>query len=159
ATDKFDYAPGETATIAGSGFRSGETVTLQVVHTDNTPPGGAGHDPFTVTADSSGHIAASWHVDADDSLGSSFLLNAKGESSHRHARWAIMDAVCPPAPPPDPVVPFALPTLPTPGGCPQNLNSCTANDVVTTVVAATPLNGDKCDNRSDTLALQFTMRF
>src|SRR5437764_110863 len=46
-TDKLDYAPGSTAILTGSGFQFGETVNLQVLHTDGTPsPGDA---PWTVT--------------------------------------------------------------------------------------------------------------
>ena len=33
-TDKLDYAPMETALISGSGFDLGETVELQVLHSD-----------------------------------------------------------------------------------------------------------------------------
>src|SRR5947209_3751095 len=32
STDQPDYAPGSTVIITGSGFSSGETVTLQVLH-------------------------------------------------------------------------------------------------------------------------------
>ena len=42
-TDSADYQPGSTVTITGSGFDANETVTLQVLHTDSTPPGGAAH--------------------------------------------------------------------------------------------------------------------
>src|SRR5688572_17728151 len=66
ATDKEDYAPGETVLITGTGFSPGETVRLQIIHI--TPPGNAskgepqtssalladheGHDPWDVVADS-----------------------------------------------------------------------------------------------------------
>ena len=62
-TDKFDYAPGDTAIIAGSGFAAGETVFLQVKHTDGTAEGGAGHEPWPVGADGNGdfgHAELSW---------------------------------------------------------------------------------------------------
>ncbi|HEV8200480.1 MAG TPA: hypothetical protein VGS03_10690, partial [Candidatus Polarisedimenticolia bacterium] len=154
-TDKFDYAPGDTALITGAGFRAGETVTLQVSHTNHVSEAGAGHDPWTVTADPSGRISATWYVDSDDSLGASFILKARGEDSQLRARWAFIDAVCPPAPAPDAVVPYPMPGQ----ACPTNLNSCTANDVVTTVVAATPLNGDVCGSADDTLTLDFTVQF
>ena len=36
-TDKLDYHPNSTAIITGSGFAAGETVALQVLHTDATP--------------------------------------------------------------------------------------------------------------------------
>src|SRR5262245_15935855 len=54
-TDKPDYAPGSTAIITASGFQPGETVQLQVLHTDglpNTDSNGNyldGHAPWSVT--------------------------------------------------------------------------------------------------------------
>jgi len=43
--------------------------------------------------------------------------------------------------------------------CPTNLQSCTANDVVTTPVAAFALNNDSCTSLDDTILLQITIRF
>ena len=85
-TDKADYAPGETAAITGSGFQVGETVQLQVLHTDGTPNTGAGHDPWSVTdggpgdldGQANGNFQTTWFVHPDDSLGSTFLLTAQG---------------------------------------------------------------------------------
>jgi len=37
ATDKLDYLPESTALIDGTGFQAGETVQLQVLHTDGLP--------------------------------------------------------------------------------------------------------------------------
>ena len=156
ATNKFDYGPGETALILGSGFKAGETVTLQVSHTNSDAlPDGEGHEPWTVTANSYGRIDTTWYVNPDDSLGASFILKARGEGSELRARWAFIDAVCPPVPPPDSVTAYVMPAQ----TCPTNLNSCTANDVVTTVVAATPVNGDVCGSADDTLTLDFTIEF
>jgi len=76
ATDKSDYAPGETVQISGSGWYPNQTVTLQVAHTTGAIEGGEGHEPFNVTSDDNGNISATWFVDADDSLGSSFLVTA-----------------------------------------------------------------------------------
>jgi hypothetical protein len=154
-TNQFDYAPDDEALIEGGGFRPGEVVTLHVIHTRGAIPGGEGHDPWTVTADPSGHISTTWHVHPDDSLGAEFLLHARGEESKLAATWAFMDAVCANPPPPDVVVPLDMPGV----ACPTNLNSCTANDVVTTVVAATPVNGDTCGSADDTLDLVFTIEF
>ncbi len=81
STDKADYAPGETAIITGSGFASGETVRLQITHSDGTAEGGGGHEPFTTVADADGNFSSSWHVNTDDSLGSTFELKATGETS------------------------------------------------------------------------------
>jgi hypothetical protein len=155
-TDKFAYAPNESAQIIGTGFLPGEGVTLQVVHTDGAIEPNAGHDPWIVTADSSGNIASTVPMNPADTSGNEFILRASGGSSGLAGGAAIMDALaCPPTPPPDTVVPEAIPSAP----CPPNLNSCTANDVVTTVVAANPIGGDVCGTLSDTLSLQFTVKF
>ncbi len=96
ATDLADYAPGATAQITGSGFWPNEIVTLQVTHADGTPDGGAGHEPWTVTAGPLGSFTTSWYVDPDDSLGSTFLLTAVGRDSGLTAETTFTDA-----PPPD----------------------------------------------------------
>src|SRR5439155_21814059 len=64
-TDQSDYPPGSTAQITGSGFHASETVTLQVVHTDGTAEGGAGHEYWTVSIDVYGSINASWQSNLD----------------------------------------------------------------------------------------------
>ena len=75
-TNKSHYNPGETAKITGENFGPNEMVTLQVTHTDGTPPGGNGHDSWTVTADASGFFITTWYVNPDDSSGSAFSLTA-----------------------------------------------------------------------------------
>ena len=90
-TDKYDYEPGENVQLTGEGFDPGETVTLQVVHS-NGANGGVGHQPFDVTADQDGRINASWNVNADDSLKSLFRLTANGHSSGLDASSTFMDA-------------------------------------------------------------------
>src|SRR3954471_16618656 len=71
-TDQADYPPGSTAIIAGSGFQSGEIVTLQVLHyptccDDATDPS---HKPWTDTADADGNVSSTWLVPSDaDELG------------------------------------------------------------------------------------------
>jgi len=91
-TDKADYAPGETAQITGAGFAPGEEVTLQVIHTNGTDEGGAGHSPWGVTADSAGGFSTWWYVDPDDSAGGSFLLTAVGGTSGLTAQTTFTDA-------------------------------------------------------------------
>src|SRR5205814_4373346 len=91
-TDKFDYAPGDTAIIAGSGFAAGETVFLQVKHTDGTAEGGAGHEPWPVGADGNGDFSSSWYVIPDDSGGSYFMLTADGCTSCLHVEATFTDA-------------------------------------------------------------------
>ena len=73
-TDKLDYPPGETAVITGTEFLIGETVELQVVHTDGTPNTGGGHDPWYVTDGGAGDLdgvadgafRTTWYVNPDD---------------------------------------------------------------------------------------------
>ena len=79
-TTRFDYQPGETAEIIGAGFRPGERVTVQVVHS-NALNSGNGHAPFDVTADENGRVTTPWFVDPDDSLDSIFRLTARGAES------------------------------------------------------------------------------
>src|SRR5262249_13048888 len=144
-TDKFAYGPSESALINGTGFLPGEGVTLQVVHNDGEAEPNSGHDPWVVTADLTGSISSSVPMNPSDAVGNEFILQAKGADSGLAAGAAIMDSLsCPPAPAPDPVVPTALPSAP----CPPNLNSCTANDVVTTIVAADP-GTNVCGTRAD----------
>src|SRR5437016_4670395 len=68
STDQPDYAPGSTVIITGSGFSSGETVTLQVLHDgvlgDNTTS--TSHDPWTVVADTDGAFVSAWQVPLDE---------------------------------------------------------------------------------------------
>src|SRR5688500_5381781 len=96
-TDRHDYQPGDTAVLTGSGFEPNETVTLQVVHLTGGNEGGAGHEPFTVTADLAGQIGAdatspvTWLVDPADSLGAVFRLTAIGGTSKRIAVTAFTD--------------------------------------------------------------------
>jgi hypothetical protein len=147
-TDRPDYAPGEMAVITGAGFQAGETVTLQVVHIDGTPEGGAGHDPWDWIADADGGISTGWLVDPDDSEGSTFRLTAVGATSGLTAETTFTDTLPPGGPP-------VLPAV----TCPSNLNSCTANDVKTTVVAVAILNNDICNSLTDTLDVRITAAF
>src|SRR5262249_42603539 len=43
--------------------------------------------------------------------------------------------------------------------CPNNLNSCTANDVVTTIKSVQILNGDSCNSLTDTIQLRITSTY
>src|SRR5262249_21218917 len=79
-TDKFDYQPGESALITGTGFLPREVVTLEVAHVSGLEDG-LGHLPFTTVSDATGRIRASWYVEPDDSLGSILVLSAVGSQS------------------------------------------------------------------------------
>ncbi|PYS03616.1 MAG: hypothetical protein DMG12_11915, partial [Acidobacteria bacterium] len=59
-TDKESYLAGETITISGAGFAAGESVMLQVKHTDGTVESGMGHEPWWVYAGADGTVNAAW---------------------------------------------------------------------------------------------------
>jgi hypothetical protein len=93
-TNKPNYQPGDTALITGSGFLPNETIQLQVVHIDDTDEagqGGAGHEPWYVTADSFGNFTSEWFVNPDDSAGAMFRLTAVGLSSGLVAETIFTD--------------------------------------------------------------------
>jgi len=96
-SDHSDYAPGSIATLTGSGFQSGETVTLQVVHADgsgdNSEPT---HQPWDVTAHGDGGFVATWEVNGDgDQIGALLLATADGQSSGYHAEATFTDDLIP----------------------------------------------------------------
>src|SRR5947208_855471 len=62
-SDHLDYAPGDVATLTGTGFQPGETVTVQVVNADGSP--NSNDAPFNVTADANGSFVTAWVVPAD----------------------------------------------------------------------------------------------
>src|SRR5438876_6784753 len=88
ATDKPDYAPGETVTITGSGWEPGETVDL-VLHEDLEL------DPdlhLTAVADANGDFTnLDFIVDVFD-IGVTFTLTATGGSSGQTAETTFTDA-------------------------------------------------------------------
>jgi hypothetical protein len=100
ATDKLDYAPGETAVIYATDFLVGEPVKFQVLHNDGTPNTGGGHEPWQVIDGSAndldglrdGNIVTSWYVNPDDSLNSSFELFATGITSGYEATTTFTDS-------------------------------------------------------------------
>src|SRR5262245_26889525 len=59
ATDKPGYLVGESAAISGSGFVSGEVVTLQVTHANGDAEANPGHVPFFAVAEADGSFSAS----------------------------------------------------------------------------------------------------
>lgn len=91
-TDKFDYQPGETAIITGTGFAPGENVVLQVVHANGLSDGD-GHEPFISLADGDGNVDTQWFVNPDDSLHAILILTAVGESSGKKARTVFTDVL------------------------------------------------------------------
>jgi hypothetical protein len=79
-TDRTGYLVGETVVINGSGFAPDEVVTLQVVHADGSAANDAGHQPFTVTADSAGAFSTSWLLN-EDPAGNNFVVLALGTTT------------------------------------------------------------------------------
>lgn len=100
-TDKDDYQPSETAIITATGYKLGESVQFHVLHIDDVPNTGEGHDPWVVTDGGSGdldgavdgNIRTTWFVSPDDSLGSSFGLTATGLASGYIAEAYFTDAL------------------------------------------------------------------
>lgn len=99
-TDKNDYPPGSTAKVSGSNFQPGETIELQILHTDGIPNTGGGHDPWQVTDGSKedldgkadGKFETTWYVNPDDSANSAFKLTATGLSSKETAIHHFTDS-------------------------------------------------------------------
>ena len=88
-TDLSDYPPGSTAIISGSNFEAGETVELQVLHTDDIPNTGDGHEPWQIVeggegdldGETDGNFQTEWYVNPDDSANSAFELTTTGLNS------------------------------------------------------------------------------
>jgi hypothetical protein len=94
-TDKEDYAPGEVVLITASGFQSGESVTLQVLHEGITGDNETSdaHVPWYTNADGNGNISSTWMVPVDeDEWGALLKLTADGENSLLHAETFFTDA-------------------------------------------------------------------
>src|SRR6266571_5247556 len=79
-TDKESYLAGEIIAVSGVGFASGESVMLQVKHTDGTVESGMGHEPWWIYADANGTINATWALDAHDTAGINLAIEAAGSS-------------------------------------------------------------------------------
>jgi hypothetical protein len=94
-TDRFDYAPGATAVISGSGFAAGEIVALQVLHVDGRPNTDASHTPWTVTADAAGTFRTTWTVDTVDAVQSKLDVHAVGVTSQDQADATFTDSTTP----------------------------------------------------------------
>jgi hypothetical protein len=100
-TDLNDYPPGSTAIITGENFNPGETVELQVLHTDDIPNTGGGHEPWQVTDGGAGDLdgvvdgnfETTWYVNPDDSANSAFEVTATGLSSREIATNTFTDSV------------------------------------------------------------------
>jgi hypothetical protein len=87
-TDQSDYPPGTPVTITGSGWKPGQTVTLQLVESPlfNT------HGPFAVVADANGNIFDSSFVTDEHDVGIMFVLTAVGGTSGFQAQSMFADS-------------------------------------------------------------------
>ncbi|MFO0969304.1 MAG: LamG-like jellyroll fold domain-containing protein [Gemmataceae bacterium] len=87
-TDRPDYHVGENVLITGTGFQPGETIELQVIHTDGQPDLDAGHAPWQIVEGGSGDLdglndgnfQTTWVV-TPDSAHSMLRLTAVGLTS------------------------------------------------------------------------------
>ena len=87
-TDKFDYAPGQTVTITGSGFQPNETVWMLFHEEPET------HADVTISsvADGQGNFTNLDFAPAENDLNRNFTLTAIGQSSGFTAQTAFRDA-------------------------------------------------------------------
>lgn len=93
ATDKVDYAPGETVVIDGWDWTGGETVRLQMVLAGaETDTQNSAYQPWDVTADPNGEISSSWLV-PEDAGGAALKLTADGQASGAHAELVLTDLI------------------------------------------------------------------
>lgn len=93
-TDSADYQPGSTCTLTGTGFQPGESVRIQVLHADYVPGDpitGEDHDPWFVTADTSGNFVTTWVVCEDDCRGELLRAIADGQTSGLNAEILFTD--------------------------------------------------------------------
>ncbi|MFV8465855.1 beta strand repeat-containing protein, partial [Flavobacterium sp. LB1P62] len=87
-TDKADYQPGDAVIVTGSGWQSGETVSL---HFDETPQVCTGDHYRSTIADANGNIYYNQFLINIKHLGVSFVLTATGQSSGLSATTIFTD--------------------------------------------------------------------
>src|SRR5437667_8119738 len=86
-TDQADYAPGTIVTITGSGWQSGETVTLQLVESPLIDT----HPDLTAVADASGNIFNNQFSPDFYDVNVTFTLTATGQTSGLQAQTTFTD--------------------------------------------------------------------
>ncbi|MCI0329867.1 MAG: HYR domain-containing protein [candidate division Zixibacteria bacterium] len=91
-TDQNSYPPGSEVHITGSGFLSGETVTLTVSLLDSYSAGGEADEPWDVSASNKGGFTSYWAVPDNDALEEVFKVTATGKTSKRQATAFFADA-------------------------------------------------------------------
>ncbi len=88
STDKTDYAPGETVTIAGQRWLPGETVSIIV----NEEPEAYINEPVLATADMNGSFTNQDFYPFSSDIGRTFTATATGQSSGWTAQTSFADA-------------------------------------------------------------------
>jgi uncharacterized repeat protein (TIGR01451 family) len=88
ATDKSDYAPGDTVTITGTGWQPGETVQI-VIHEDPTVEPDV---TLTAVADSAGNISNNQFQPDGGDVGTIFYVTATGLQSGLTAQTSFTDS-------------------------------------------------------------------
>src|SRR5688572_1768474 len=80
-SDQFEYGPGQTAHITGTGWVPGETVQLHLTEVPKT------HDDhnYTAVADANGNISASTYTFELHDIGRKFFMTATGSQSQAQA--------------------------------------------------------------------------
>jgi hypothetical protein len=86
-TDQLDYAPGDTATISGTGFAAGETVRV-MIHED---PHTEFERGFDAVADENGNFSGTYTVQ-DYDLNMKFVVGARGLTSGKTAQTTFTDS-------------------------------------------------------------------
>ena len=86
-TDQADYAPGTIVTITGSGWQSGETVTLSFVESPLIDT----HPDLYATADANGNITNSQFSPDEHDINITFTLTATGGTSGLQAQITFTD--------------------------------------------------------------------
>jgi hypothetical protein len=89
--DKFDYPPGSTVQISGTGFQAGETVQLQVLNITDCSDTGPEYDPWTINADANGNFKTTWYVTANEA-NMTLQLMAMGLTSDLIAQTTFTDS-------------------------------------------------------------------
>ena len=88
-TDQADYAPGTIVTITGSGWQSGETVTLSFVESPLIDT----HPDLYAVADANGNIVNSQFSPDSHDVNITFTLTATGQTSGLTAQTIFTDSV------------------------------------------------------------------
>lgn len=86
-TDKNDYSPGETVTITGAGWESGESVRI-TLHMD---PLRDADTELSATADGNGNIVNTEFAPAEYDVGVRFVMTAVGQTSGKRAQATFTD--------------------------------------------------------------------